>query len=859
MSVLAGYSLISSVAERFGRTALNLVLSGCTCDADGIDFSTSATNNATIAYADASAFRVANNAPFSFHIRFRTGADVLDETLIRSSDHSTNNAGWYLMTNGSGQLEFNYSDNTGTTRRTFTGPTLTANTDYDISVNVTDMLGNNAGVTFWVNGTQTSPTGGSTSGAAAYAAGAQVSFGNWGRYGTARNSTHRLRKFALLDVVSTTQMHTDWSANPDNAMDAWNSNMAIDSAPSSIVRGTAFNIVVSGTATAPTTGNTTVRLNGSSGPTCTVNSVSGSGPWTINCTAASNIAIKHSTTGYPVHVAVASESRQTANIQFSPPAGYSFRDLTSASTGANSIISDYVPWTPVAGDQIVFATATTPDNLAVAVSAAGIASYTGTLTQNNSFPYYGIRADGSIGGADSLTFSYSALSITSVNGGAPIPNGEGDIPIVVSNTAGVTSVSLNGVAQQFAIVNSTLIYLDNSAWPNCVYGQTISLAVSTGGTSASANTSMRPSGTNNYATADGTYNAAAVGTILGNPQVVAGDQLEFEYPSSNGANFTIGGNWRPVDIGPNPGHIRCRILDATDKTFGTWFNWSITADTGGATAPVITGVTGARMGQTVTVNCTSAVNLSTATGLGIIVGGVSLTGVQATGPQTLTGQMPVQGIQLGANRPVQVTANGVTSTAYNASVQSALGQVVTLTVPYAQLSPDSPLRDPAFAAAYGHLVAGDQIEWATPSTPGGYAVAVSSTGVVTLSGAGSDPAAQTVQFALIDASDSYSRSNVGTWSLYAAGVATRLQIPAGSVDGANLPMAGRTVTANVHEMDVVNNRIGPFLYTAQLTFATTGPTNLDSISNGPLGTVRALGIASANGHSFHPITVQAAS
>lgn len=859
MSVLAGYSLNSSAAERYGRSALNLVLSGCSADADGIDFSTSATNNATIAYADAAPFRVPNNAPFSFHLRFRTGASVADQTYFRPSDPAaTNNAGYYLQTNGSGMLEFNYSDNLGATRRTFNLGTLTINADYNVSVSVADMLGNNAGVTAWINGTQVTPTGGSTSGAAAYQANAQLSLGNWGRYGTARNSSHRLRKLCLLDVASNATMAAEWIANPDAAMDAWNSNMAIDTTPASIVRGTAFNVVVSGTVVAPTTGNTVVRLNGASGPTCTVNSVTGSGPWTVNCTAESGIALQHSVAGYPVHVTVAAESRQSSNVQFSPPAGYSFINLTSAGTGANSLVSDYAAFTPVVGDQVVFATATTPNALAVAVSAAGIASYNGTLTQNNSFAYYCIRAAGTVGASDSLTFGFSALSITSVNAGNPIPQGEGDIPIVVSSTSGVTGVSLNGIAQAFEIVNGTLLYLTNSAWPNCMYGQTISLAVTAGGTSASANTTMRPRGTNDYATADGTYNAAATGAILGSPQIVAGDQLEFEYPSSNGAAFTVGGDWRPVNIGPNPGYIRCRVLDASDRTFGAWFNWTITPDTGGAVAPVISGVSGARMGQVITVNCTNLVNLSTATGLSIIVGGVALTGVQATGPQTLTGQMPGQGIQPGANRPVQVVANGATSAPFNVTIQTVLGQMVALSVPYAQLHPDSPLRDPAFALAYQNLVAGDIIEWSTPSVPGGYTVTFSSTGLMTLSGGAADPNAQTIQIALIRASTGYNR-DAGSLVTYATGVATRLQIPAGSVDGTGATMAGRTVTANIHEMDVINNRIGVFLYTVQLTFASSGPTNIDNVSNGPIGTVRALGVSSANGHSFHPMTVQGVS
>lgn len=573
MSVLAAYSLIANANERFARTALNLVLSGCTVDTEngGIDFSTAADNNATIAYADSASFRIAPENPFSVHLRIRTGADVADETLVRSSDQSASfNAGWYIQLNSSGQLEFNYSDNTsGTARRTWNFGTLAANTEYDINISVVNMQGSATGVTGYINGTLVTPTTSGASGAVAYPA-FGVSFGNWARYGNLRNSTHRLRKFALLDVVADATMVAQWVADPEVAMVAWNSSMALSSPPANVRRGAAAEITVASTVTTPTVGNTTVRINGSTGPLCTVNSVSGSGPYVINFTPPAGITIKHSSTGYPIHVSVDGEPAQTGNIPFLPPTGWSFIDLTTINNVAsNSLANGYVSFAMANNDQIVYSSTTTPEALSVSVSNASIASYTGTLTEDNTISYYAIRNNGTIGATVSRTFTYSSLSIDSINAGAPIANGS-SYNVVMSNTAGVSSVTLNGVAQAFSITNGTTLAVTFS-WPSAMYGESIPLIVSTGTATATGYTSVVPAGTNLFTTIDNTYNAGAQGALIGNPAIVAPDQIEYQTPSSGGATYTIGSNGIPRNFSlANPGNILWRILDASDRTLGSW-------------------------------------------------------------------------------------------------------------------------------------------------------------------------------------------------------------------------------------------------------------------------------------------------
>lgn len=573
MSVLAGYSLTANANERFARTALNLALSGCTVDTEngGIDFSTAADNNATIAYADSASFRIAPENPFSVHFRFRTGADVVDETFVRSSDHASLNAGWYVMANGSGQLEFNYSDAaSGSSRRTWNFGTLAANTEYDVNISVVNMQGSATGVTGWINGSAVTPTTSGSSGAVVYPASVGVSFGNWARYGTARNSTHRLRKFALLDVVADATMVAQWVANPEVAMTAWNSSMALSSLPSEVRRGAAANITVASTVTTPTVGNTTVRINGSTGPLCTVNSVTGTGPYVINFTPPSGITIKHSSTGYPIHVAVDSEPAQTGNIPFLPPTGWSFVDMATVNTSAsNSLANGYVSFAVATNDQCVYSSTTTPQTLAAAVSNASIASYSGTLTENNTFSYYFIRNVGTIGATSSFTFNFSSMSIDSINAGNPIANGS-SYNVVMSSTTGVNSVTLNGVAQSFSITNGTTLAVAFT-WPSAMYNQSIPLIVSTGTGAATAYTSVVPAGTNQVVTLDGTYSASAQGALVATPALAASDQIERQTPSSNGATYTIGPDGIPRNFSlANPGNILWRVLDASDRTLSAW-------------------------------------------------------------------------------------------------------------------------------------------------------------------------------------------------------------------------------------------------------------------------------------------------
>ena len=113
-----------------------------------------------------------------------------------------------------------------------------------------------------------------------------------------------------------------------------------------------------------------------------------------------------------------------------------------------------------------------------------------------------------------------------------------------------------------------------------------------------------------------------------------------------------------------------------------------------------------------------------------------------------------------------LTVDGNASNSFSDTFDPALGDYVTLTVAYADLHPDSPMAGDTDLSA---LAIGDQIDHETTSSPGGYAVTVASDGEVTLAGVGTDTTPQTVDYAIVDASDTYARGTEGTWTIPTAG------------------------------------------------------------------------------------------
>lgn len=577
MSLVAAWSLNNSVAEFAGQSALDLVLNGVTVTASGIDFSGSATDDARVAAANNTPLRL--SAPFSIAFRVTTGSTTNYQQFIHSTD-SANYSGYNLITNGSSLVEFMYGDNTANfsaSRRSFIGSALSASTTYDIVVVVTDTSGTNTGVTMYINGASQSLSTSGEGGAMAYTA-SDTTFGNWDRDGTTRNSSHQMHKVGIFDHALSVQDVADFSTDPDAYFAAANSSFSVDTAPSEVVRGSQFNIIVSGSAVAATTGNTTVRLNGASGPIVPVNTVTGSDPYTITCTVPQATALQHNATGWPIYVEVDAESIQTGNIPFNPQAGYDFLQVSNPDLGSsNSLGNGYPSFVVSSGHQLVYHTNTTSEGVVTNVLPDTTVTLASAITEDNTMQFYFIHGDGTVGSIETFTFVYAGLQIVSINGGLPIANGATGVQVVVTEGAsGVSTLTLNSVTQSFTAPNDTTLSFDLT-WPNAMYGQSIVLSIDG---SVTSNTFIVPSGTNEYVTLDGTYNNNVAGAITATPDLVAGDQLEYQVPSSNTIDFIIGADGIPEFDADSPGSIQVRALDSSDFTFGAYqtLNYTGAAD-----------------------------------------------------------------------------------------------------------------------------------------------------------------------------------------------------------------------------------------------------------------------------------------
>lgn len=162
----------STAAEYGGTTALDFLLTNVSLGAGGIDFGAGSSDYAAISSANNSAIQV--SAPFSLAMRITMdGTTTTQQSFFHATSDNSNYSGYNLITDSSGNLEFMYGDNTGIfsgNRRSWTGPALSASTQYDILVVCTDTSGATTGVTIYVNGSSQSLTASGTGGAMVYTA-----------------------------------------------------------------------------------------------------------------------------------------------------------------------------------------------------------------------------------------------------------------------------------------------------------------------------------------------------------------------------------------------------------------------------------------------------------------------------------------------------------------------------------------------------------------------------------------------------------------------------------------------------------------------------------------------------------------
>lgn len=189
-------------------------------------------------------------------------------------------------------------------------------------------------------------------------------------------------------------------------------SFAIDTPPASIAADTQASVVVSNPDVTPTTGNTEVKFDDDSGTAATVDSVTGSDPYTINFTFSRLTAAKQfDATGYPLYVETTADNATTAAIPYNEPVGYDFTDLVSPVTTSGSILEGYTGDTPVTGDQVVYTTPTDPDSIGFTVGADGEWILDSTPSADQTVERYVIQANGTVGVEDTATFSVTEPNV----------------------------------------------------------------------------------------------------------------------------------------------------------------------------------------------------------------------------------------------------------------------------------------------------------------------------------------------------------------------------------------------------------------------------------------------------------------
>jgi hypothetical protein len=179
------------------------------------------------------------------------------------------------------------------------------------------------------------------------------------------------------------------------------SGLTLDSSPTDITRGSTGSFTISNPATAPTTGNTTLV---SAGDSLTVDSVTGSDPYTINFTCPSNLSKQHDATGYAWTITVDAENVVSGNVPLLEPAGWDYVAVVDPVTTEGSFFYNYTGDAPVTGQQLVYETHANLES----VGADGEWVWSSLPASDVTIDAYVINADGTIGTTGTATFEVAA-------------------------------------------------------------------------------------------------------------------------------------------------------------------------------------------------------------------------------------------------------------------------------------------------------------------------------------------------------------------------------------------------------------------------------------------------------------------
>ena len=210
---------------------------------------------------------------------------------------------------------------------------------------------------------------------------------------------------------------------------------SIDTSPSAFVRAGSDSFVVSNPAVAPTTGNTTITIGGQN---LTVDSVTGAGPYTINFTVPSALALQHGS--YQATITIGAESNQSGAIPFNPPAGFLYVNLNNPDTSEGKGLYLYDAKALVTGDQWVYEETLDPSGATITIAADGTITPSATQTSSQTFDAYAIASDGTIYATEVITWVIPEIAIDSISA-TQLQEGV-QYTLTVSNSQGGATLSI---------------------------------------------------------------------------------------------------------------------------------------------------------------------------------------------------------------------------------------------------------------------------------------------------------------------------------------------------------------------------------------------------------------------------------
>ena len=239
------------------------------------------------------------------------------------------------------------------------------------------------------------------------------------------------------------------------------SGLTLDSAPTTMAKAeTGVSFQVSTPATVPTTGNTTV-IN--SGDALTVTSVTGSDPYTINCTVP--VDITKQAGSYAWTITVDAENVVSASIPLTVQAGWTNIVLATPLTTIGYMLNGFTGDTPVTGDTMEFETTT---DLNPGLDSEWIWDTAPTVDQVVGRRV--IQVDGTVGATADVTFLVAI-------GDIPIITLSGDNPETVEAGTSWSEAGYTATDTEDGTITGSVVVAGDTVDPNTLGSYSITYDV----------------------------------------------------------------------------------------------------------------------------------------------------------------------------------------------------------------------------------------------------------------------------------------------------------------------------------------------------------------------------------------------